>query len=167
MCGSASLSPITSDGPRVSLLDPVVSNELCTAHRARISWCIVFSPPFLGGNTPPQTLFPFAQVYPEVSLKNAALLSLLLVFANVAVRAQGNPVPFIYQPLSPVSVNPGHAGFTLRVHGTGFRSGAVVRWNVQSLKTTFLSSSALRANVPATAVAKPGTASVTVVNPGR
>jgi hypothetical protein len=99
-------------------------------------------------------------------LKNTVLLSLFLVLVNIALLAQTNPVPLTYQPLSPVSVNPGHPGFTLRVHGTGFRAGAVVKWNRQSLKTTFLSSSALRANVPATAVAKPGTASVTVVNPG-
>src|SRR5205807_645646 len=49
---------------------------------------------------------------------------------------------------------------------TGFRSGAVVKWNRKSLSTTFVSEHALRAVVPAAAVAKPGTGSVTVVNAG-
>jgi len=61
---------------------------------------------------------------------------LLLSVFCAPLAAQTNPVPLTYQPLSPVSVSPGHPGFTLRVHGTGFRAGAVVKWNGQLLKTT-------------------------------
>jgi hypothetical protein len=99
-------------------------------------------------------------------LKNVARLFLFLVLANAGVLAQTNPVPLIYQPMSQTSVSPGHAAFALRVHGTGFRSGAVVKWNGKSLNTTFLSDHALKAVVPSVAVAKPGTGSVTVANPG-
>ena len=98
--------------------------------------------------------------------KYASFFWFFLVLVNPIVFAQSNPVPLLYQPLSPASITPGHAGFTLRVHGTGFRAGAVVKWNGHPLKTVFLSNSALRADVPAGAVAKPATGSVTVANPG-
>lgn len=85
----------------------------------------------------------------------------------VAAAAFGqNPVPYIYQPLVPPSAAPGGQAFTLVVSGTGFVSGAIVRWNAAPLNTAFVSSSRLTANVPAASIANPGTASITVVNPG-
>ena len=79
--------------------------------------------------------------------------------------AAENPVPLINQPLVPDATAPGGQGFTLTVHGTGFVSGAVVKWNGSSLATTFVSDSQLRASVPASDIAAASTASVTVVNP--
>jgi hypothetical protein len=96
----------------------------------------------------------------------APLLLILVILVGTLLVAQSNPVPLIYQPLLPASVKPGHAAFVLGVHGTGFVPGAVVSWNGQALKTRFISRSALRAQVPAAAVARPHTASVTVKNPG-
>jgi predicted dienelactone hydrolase len=77
-----------------------------------------------------------------------------------------NPVPLINQPLVPDAIRPGAVGFTLTVNGTGFASGAVVKWNGSPRATTFVSKSRLKATVFSSDVAKPGTASVTVVNPG-
>jgi hypothetical protein len=77
-----------------------------------------------------------------------------------------NPVPFINQPLAPTSVAPGGPGFTLTVKGTGFVSGATVNWNGVALATTFVGGEELTATVPAANIASPGTAWVTVVNPG-
>src|SRR5439155_12092815 len=57
------------------------------------------------------------------------------------------------------------AGFALTVNGTGFVSGAVVKWNGSPRTTTFVSGSRLTAPILATDIAKAGTASVTVVNP--
>src|SRR5215472_527305 len=76
-----------------------------------------------------------------------------------------NPVPYVTQPLLPGAVAPGEAGFVLTVHGTGFVSGAIVRWNGIPLATTFISNSQLNADVPAANVAAAGTAQVTVANP--
>ncbi|MGA3325336.1 MAG: FG-GAP-like repeat-containing protein [Terriglobia bacterium] len=76
------------------------------------------------------------------------------------------PVPFINQPLVPTSVAPGGAGFTLTVAGTGFASGATVHWNGVALATSYVSSEELKATVPAASIALPGTAWVTVFNPG-
>ncbi len=78
----------------------------------------------------------------------------------------GNPVPWLNQPLVPTAVAPGASGFTLRVSGTGFVSGATIDFNHAPLTTTFMDSQHLTASVPAADVANVGTASVTVVNPG-
>jgi FG-GAP-like repeat/Abnormal spindle-like microcephaly-assoc'd, ASPM-SPD-2-Hydin len=88
-----------------------------------------------------------------------------LIFAGTLAIAQSNPVPLINQPLVPVSAVPGGAGFTLTVNGTGFVSGATINWNGAALTTTFVTGSQLTATVPASDIAIPNTASVTVVNP--
>jgi hypothetical protein len=78
----------------------------------------------------------------------------------------GNPVPFLNQPLVPTAVSPGNPGFTLKVNGTGFVSGAIINFNRMPLATTFVDTAHLTASVPASAVANAETATVTVVNPG-
>jgi hypothetical protein len=78
----------------------------------------------------------------------------------------GNPVPFLNQPLVPTAVSPGNPGFTLKVNGTGFVSGATINFNRTPLATTFVDAEHLTAAVPAAAVANAGTATVTAVNPG-
>lgn len=90
---------------------------------------------------------------------------LFILLASIASPAQGNPVPFINQPLVPTSAEPNGAGFTLTVNGTGFVRGAVVNWNASALMTTFVSGSQLTATVPASDIATAGTAGVTVSNP--
>jgi len=77
-----------------------------------------------------------------------------------------NPVPFISQPLVPTSVPPAGPGFTLTVKGTGFASGATVKWNGAALATTFVSGEKLTVTVPAANIASRGTASISVANPG-
>jgi len=68
--------------------------------------------------------------------------------------------------LSPDAVAPGTAGFSLTVNGSGFVAGAIVNWNGSPRVTTFVSKSQLTAAIPASDVAVPNTAAVTVVNPG-
>jgi hypothetical protein len=83
------------------------------------------------------------------------------------VAVAQNPVPVINTPLLPDAAQPGGAGFTLTVNGTGFVSSATVYWNGSARATTFLSDSQLKATVLASDIMTPGTASVTVVNPGQ
>jgi len=85
--------------------------------------------------------------------------------ASTVTLAQSNPVPFVDQPLVPMSAAPGGSGFTLTVNGTGFVSGAVVNWNGTGLPTTFVSKAQVTAIVAASDIASPQTASVTVSNP--
>ena len=99
-------------------------------------------------------------------MKCTHLLLTSLAFVCTPLLAQSNPVPLIYQPLIPASVSPGHAGFTLTVHGTGFAPGAVIKANGTPLKTQFFNSHTVKANVPPQGVAKAGTGSITVANPG-
>jgi len=77
----------------------------------------------------------------------------------------GNPVPLINQPLRPDAAKPGGAAFTLTMNGTGFVSGAIVKWNGSARTTTFVNSSRVTASILASDIATAGTASVTVVNP--
>jgi FG-GAP-like repeat/FG-GAP repeat len=86
------------------------------------------------------------------------------IFISVSAAAAGNPVPLINQPLSPDALVPGGA-FKLTVNGTGFVSGAIVKWNSSPRATSFVSDSQLTATVLASDIAKFNTASVTVVNP--
>lgn len=87
----------------------------------------------------------------------------LIVIASATLLAQ---VPFVNQPLVPTSVKPGGNGFTLTVSGTGFSRRAGVEWNGSQRVTEFISRSRLKAIISAADVAKAGTASVRVVNPG-
>ena len=97
--------------------------------------------------------------------KNAVAAFLLTAFAFASAATAQNPVPLINQPLVPDAVKPGAPRFTLTVHGTGFVSGAVVKWNGSARTTTFVSSSKLTAAILASDVAKPVTVAVRVTNP--
>lgn len=64
--------------------------------------------------------------------------------------------------LSPSSVNAGQGPITLTVNGSNFASGAVVRWNGANRPTTFVSATRLTATIPASDLAAPSTAQITV-----
>jgi len=57
------------------------------------------------------------------------------------------------------------AGYTQTVTGTNFTGGSVVNWNGAPRTTTFGSATQLTAVIPASDVAAPGTATISVVNP--
>jgi hypothetical protein len=96
----------------------------------------------------------------------ACLLTSSLMLVSSADADAANPVPYVYQPLVPDAAAPGGPGFTLTVNGTGFVSGSVVNWNDSARATHFVSQGQLTATILATDIAKAGTASVNVVNPG-
>jgi hypothetical protein len=98
-------------------------------------------------------------------MKTIRLLGLITVLCSISAVAQSNPVPFISQPLVPVTVKPGRAAFTLTVNGSEFASTAVINWNGTPRATQFFSSSQLKATIDAADVAHAGTVSITVTNP--
>jgi len=98
-------------------------------------------------------------------MKFARFVCPFVLFAVATALAQSNPVPFVNQPLVPTTTAPGGPAFTLTVNGTGFVSASAVNWSGTILTTTFVNSSQLTAAVPATDIAVPGTATVTVSNP--
>ena len=84
---------------------------------------------------------------------------------NIEINTTGaNPAP-IASSLTPGSAAPGSPDLILAVDGGGFVNGAIVRWNGADRPTTFGSSTALTASIPASDLAAAGTASVTVFNP--
>jgi hypothetical protein len=82
-----------------------------------------------------------------------------------AAWATNNPVPVLYQPLSPAAVAPGSAGLTLTVRGLGFVSGAVLKWNGSARTTTFVSGTEVTAAIPSSDLATAGAGVITVTNP--
>jgi|SRR5579884_25401 len=76
-----------------------------------------------------------------------------------------NPVPVVLS-IKPASVNAAGPAFTLTVTGSCFLSNSVVDWNGSPLTTTFVSASKLTASVPASLIASPGKAHITVATPG-
>jgi hypothetical protein len=95
-----------------------------------------------------------------------AFFCLAYVFALLPSLQAANPVPFVSQPLAPASVVPGGPAFTMTVHGTGFVTNSVVRWNGSSRATTFVSQAELQAQILATDIASAGTGTVTVSSGG-
>ncbi len=80
-----------------------------------------------------------------------------------------NPPPAI-QSLTPNSAVVGGAQFIFTVTGSGFVQGSTVQWStlsgsVTDLATTFVTSTQLRATVPASLIGTAGTARITVINP--
>lgn len=79
--------------------------------------------------------------------------------------AAENPAPSL-NALQPAETFAGEPSFVLTVTGSSFVNGAVVRWNGEDRTTEFVNSATLRALIPADHLASPGTATVTVYNPG-
>jgi hypothetical protein len=97
----------------------------------------------------------------------SAALTILGVMVQFSLIAYAqNPVAFVSRPLVPSATAPGGPSLFLTINGTGFVEGATVNWNGAPLSTTLVSSSGLTALVPATNIASPITACVTVVSPG-
>jgi hypothetical protein len=83
---------------------------------------------------------------------------------SFTITQSNNSVPVVTS-LSPTSVTAGGAAFTLTVNGTKFVSNSTVQWNGSNRTTTFVSSTQLRASIPAGDIAATGSASITVFNP--
>lgn len=101
-----------------------------------------------------------------------ALISILAIagcndYGNTFQNNTGASVAF----LSPSNISAGSPDFTLTINGSGFVKQTYVTWNGKKLNTTVTMDStntvvvSVTAMVPATLVAKPGTATVITQNP--
>ena len=87
-------------------------------------------------------------------------------FAVIQVGWAGGAAPTpALTTLSPNTATAGGPAFPLTVTGSGFVSGSTVQWNGAARTTTFVSATQLTAAIPASDIASPGTANVTVTNP--
>jgi hypothetical protein len=80
------------------------------------------------------------------------------------INAPTNPAPTVTS-ISPSSATAAGPAFTLTVTGANFISGSEVLWNGGQVSTTFVSSTSLTAQIPASDLASAGTASIAVQNP--
>ena len=67
--------------------------------------------------------------------------------------------------IAPSTAVVGGSAFTLTVNGTNFWTGSLVQWNGVTVPTTFLSNTQLTASIPASDLASPGVAQVTILHP--
>ena len=95
----------------------------------------------------------------------SVICSLLLSAFTLTLQAAPNPVPFIGSNLSPNRATPGSTARVLTIHGVGFVAASSVLWNGQALRTTFVNGQTLNAQIPASNLAAPATALITVLNP--
>jgi hypothetical protein len=106
----------------------------------------------------------------------ALAVALMAIFAVAGCNDYGNTFQnntgAFVASLSPAQVSAGNADFTLTVTGSGFVLKTVVQWNGKPLATTVPVDSTgaalgnvVTATVPAALVAKPGTASISTINP--
>jgi hypothetical protein len=98
------------------------------------------------------------------SIRHSLFCVSLLILTH-SLLGQSNPIPFLEQPLVPVSAAPGSPAITLTVNGSGFVSTSAVLWNGTALPTSFVNTSQVTASVPSSNLASVGTATVTVSNP--
>ena len=68
--------------------------------------------------------------------------------------------------MSPGSTTAGSSGFILTVTGTGYNASSVIKWNGNTLTTTYLDSTQLNTSIPASFVASSASIPVTVTTPG-
>ena len=68
--------------------------------------------------------------------------------------------------LSPSSVTAGSPAFTMTIYGSGYVAKSVAQWNNSPMPTTVVSPTELTLTIPASFVAKPGSDTFTVLNPG-
>src|SRR5271166_1622077 len=130
----------------------------------------------LWGGTPLATTFVSPnQLTASISASQVANIGM----TPVSVQAYSNPnapisnaVNFTVAPVPPLTLNSvfpsiitgGGSDFTLTAVGLSFAPNAVIKWNGTALATIQVSSSVLRATVPAVEIATPGSASIAVQN---
>src|SRR5580658_8138887 len=102
-----------------------------------------------------------------ISLVTLIALTLACGYSAKTTPPVAGAMPAISQ-LNPDSATAGGEAFTLTINGSNFGTKAVVNWNgmAQTATTTYISTGQLTVTVPASLIANPGTAQITVTNPG-
>jgi hypothetical protein len=125
------------------------------------------------GSSRPTTYVSDTELEAVISASDIASPGTALVSATTPGAPPSNALTFTIsdlsfklKSLSPWSASPGGSSFTLTVNGTGFNAGSIVRWNGANRTTTYHSAEELTASVPASDIAAPGAARVTVFRPG-
>ena len=104
-------------------------------------------------------------------MKTVYILSLVAIFSTALACGYGSKnynntpaVPAISQ-LSPDNTNAGGSAFALTVNGSNFTSNAIVNWDGAPQSTTYVTGNQLVVAIPASMIAAPSTAQISVTNP--
>jgi hypothetical protein len=97
--------------------------------------------------------------------KTLILVLLVAVGLGCGYSRPKSAMPTISQ-LNPASATAGAGQFQLEVDGTSFAANAVVNFNGMAETTTVVSSTKLKAMIPASAIMNAGSVPITVTNPG-
>lgn len=96
-------------------------------------------------------------------LRYWTILGFLAAISLAASQSTCTQTPTLNQPAVPDAVAPGGPSFTLTVNGDQFSSGSTIHWNGTLLSPTGTqASNQMQATVPASLIATPGTATITV-----
>lgn len=106
-----------------------------------------------------------ANLIASIGAASVTVLTSTGAISNAATFTISSQVSSI-ATLNPPSATSGGPAFTLTINGSGFASGSTLQWNGQPIPTTFVNSTQLTANVPASLIANAGNASLTVLSPG-
>jgi outer membrane protein assembly factor BamB len=128
-----------------------------------------------GGAPVPTTLVLPSQLTASISASQIASIGTVPVSVQAysnTIAPISNAVNFTVAPVPPLTLNSvipsivtsGGSDFTLTALGLSFAPNAVIKWNGTALATSQVSSSMLRATVPAADIATAGSASITVQN---
>jgi WD40-like Beta Propeller Repeat len=91
------------------------------------------------------------------------VLGLLSVGCGEGSSSSPPPPPnIVLQSIVPTYVTAGSGNTTLSINGTGFTSSSVAYWDHTALSTSFGSSVNMQATIPASLLAQPGAAQITV-----
>jgi hypothetical protein len=182
---------VTINGPSITTVSPATAGVNVPSFALQVtglnflSGSTVLWNNGLGQATPLPTTFVNSQSLTAIvpaSLLTTAGTALITVQnpGNGSTGAISNGVTFSVGPaptiktdgtgLSPNGATAGSAAFSLSVAGTNFQSGANVLWTENGVSTTlqtaFVNPASVTANVPASLIASPGTALISVENPG-
>jgi hypothetical protein len=118
---------------------------------------------------------PMGTIYVSPSQLTASVPANLIEFSGTAsvtvTQASGtsapatftiNPAPPSISGLSPALATVGAPAFSLTINGAYFTPATTSKWGSTPLATTYISSTQVAAAVPATLIASPGTATITV-----
>jgi len=84
--------------------------------------------------------------------------------AEFTINPTSNPAPTALS-IAPNSVNAGSSGFILTVYGSNFLPSSTIQWDGQAIPTEYLSDTQVEAQIPASDLADPGVAAVSVATP--
>lgn len=121
---------------------------------ANCSINVTFGPTTVGAQTGGLTITDNASGSPQT-----------ISLTGTGVNASISPLPYLEQPLSPMTVAPASSGLTVTLTGAGFVSGSSVLWNGAARATTFVSPEQLTVALLSSDFVASTTAQVSVKNP--